>query len=353
MAVLNWNSIGIDVGKHSKPVEDINQHNATILAKLDTFAEIIQTSRLDDKDFYLNVLQENYDLLKIITLYHDVGKVRDKLNHGEHSYDILRATSVLEILDLDPTDQALVGLIIRHHLVLGTLLTGEWPVKKLRLTQEDIQGRVPPDVFYSLLVLFSVLDTWAYVNNTAYATRLLYNYDRIAQRFRQESWTNHIKTHHFWRFCCFLGAWRHTDYQDETSMQAYEDRLIYLIGQDRQSLWQQYRQLSDVNLNYAIWLLGNCCFDADDLYRTARLGDIHIHDSLFMILDDIVNTLTVIDTSQGVDVLFNGYRDPRTKAMRTFQRLREEPACLSDVLEHRHLDAQHRRLVYDFGMILS
>ena len=224
-------------------------------------------------------------------------------------------------------------------------------VKKLRLIRENVSDRVSDDNFYPLLILFSVLDTWAYVNDAAYAARLLYNYERIVQRFQQDPRPEHVKANHFWRFCCFLGAWRHTDYLDEPCMRAYEDRMRYLTGRDRHTLWQEYHKLSEVNLNYAIWLLGNCCFDSDELNRTARLEDIRIHDSLFMILDDMVATLATVDTDAAWDVLFSGYRDPRAKALRTFQRLRDAPEDLHRVLERRALDLSHRQLIYDFDTL--
>ena len=351
MVSLNWNSLGIDVGKHAKLIDDITQHNTTIRSKLDNLAKVINQSRLEDTTGYLECLQEYDDLLEVITLYHDIGKVRDRLNHGEHSYDILQETSALQDLPLDEESRVLASLIIRHHLVLGTMLTGEWPVKKLRLVHADICSQVPEDVFYRLLVLFSVLDTWAYAHDDAYAARLLYNYDRIVQRFQQEPWTEHVQGNHLWRFCCFLAAWRHSDYLDEGRMEAYEEVLIQQTGHDRTSFWQRYRKLCDVNLNYAIWLLGNCCFDSIQLHREARLEDIKIYDSLFMILDDIVNSLAKVDTGNTWDVLFNGYRDPRIKAMRVFEKLRKEPASLAPVLEHKELNLSRRQLIYDFGLV--
>lgn len=351
MASLDWNRLAIDTTEHAALIDNINQHNTSILSKLEGLVDVIDQSRLEDKATYLECLQKHHNLLKIVTLYHDIGKVRDKLNHGEHSFDILQETSALQDLPLDDESRILAGLIIRHHLVLGTMLTGEWSVKKLCWVHEDIHTQVPEDIFYRLLVLFSVLDTWAYANDNAYAARLLYNYDRIVQRFQLDSWPEHIQANHLWRFCCFIAAWRHNDYLDNTTMQIYEEKLKQQTDHNRTSLWHKYQKLSDVNLNYAIWLLGNCCFDSIQLHRQARLQDIHIHDSLFMILDDVIDTLAKVDTDNTWDVLFNGYRDPLAKAMRVFEKLRKEPASLAPVLEAKELDLSRGQLIYDFGLI--
>ena len=351
MPPLNWKNLNIDTGRHASLIDDINRHNATILAKRDRLDDVIQQSRLEDKDVYLNTLSKFHDLLEVITLHHDIGKVRERLNHGEHSYDLLQETSVLQGLRLEEESRVLGSLVIRHHLVLGTMFTGEWPVNKLRLVHEDIRTQVSEDIFYRLLVLFSVLDTWSYTNDDAYAARLLYNYDRMVQRFREEPWSAYVQANHLWRFCSFLAIWRHNDYLDEDRMEAYEKVLQQQTGHDRTSLWRQYQKLNDVNLNYAIWLLGNCCYDSVQLHREARLEDIHIYDSLFMILDNIVESLATVNTDSTWDVLFNGYRDPRLKAIRIFEKLRNAPGVLTPVLEHKRLDQTRQQLTYDFDLL--
>ena len=192
------------------------------MAKIDEFDEVITSSQVENKRTYAGLLNEYADILRIITIYHDIGKIRSKLNHGEHSFDIIQETELLNHLALDAYAKTLVGSVIRHHLALGTIFTGEWSVKKLYLLNEQIGMKNKEEVFYHILVMFSVLDTWSYVDDRVDAIRLLYNYDQIIQRFRQDSLENHMKTNLVWRLCCFLGSWRKGNYLEEKTMLQYE-----------------------------------------------------------------------------------------------------------------------------------
>jgi len=93
MITLDWKPLGINVDDKLK--NEINIHNGTIMEKTDHFEDIIILSSTDNKEKYLKLFNEQRDTLAIITTYHDIGKVREKLNHGEHSYDIIQETNIL------------------------------------------------------------------------------------------------------------------------------------------------------------------------------------------------------------------------------------------------------------------
>ena len=61
---------------------------------------------------------------------------------------------------------------------MGTMFTGEWSAKKLYVINKQIDSSLSnPDLFFILLVIFSVLDAWAYVDDKKNAIRLFNNYD--------------------------------------------------------------------------------------------------------------------------------------------------------------------------------
>ena len=99
MITLNWEPLGINVDNQIK--NEINAHNRAIMEKCDHFEDIIISSVTNNKEKYLKLFNEQRDILQIITVYHDIGKVRQKLNHGEHSYDIIQETDILAEYALD------------------------------------------------------------------------------------------------------------------------------------------------------------------------------------------------------------------------------------------------------------
>ena len=109
MITLDWKPLGINVDNQLK--NEINVHNGTIMEKTDHFEDIIISSSTDNKEKYLKRFNEQRDTLAIITAYHDIGKVREKLNHGEHSYDIIQETGILAEHNLDEERKTLMKSI--------------------------------------------------------------------------------------------------------------------------------------------------------------------------------------------------------------------------------------------------
>ncbi|MFC1652889.1 hypothetical protein ACFL3F_04130 [Planctomycetota bacterium] len=355
---INWNALGINPDRHCKLVEDLNAHNQSILNKLEQFSEIIDGSRLQEKERYHTVLRGHTELLRIITLYHDVGKVRDHFNHGEHSYNILQETRFLDTLTLCPSDQRLAGLVIRHHLLVGTLFIGELSLHMLSRLDQQLDGTIDKSCFYTLLVIFAVLDTWAYTNDPLYATGLLYNYDRMVQHYQRHGCNGLIHDHMAWRFCCFMGAWRGLDYLDHEAMSPFETRLGSAmsryyneeISDVRGWIGSRYQRLTNLNLHYAIWLLGNCCYEGMDQYRHHNPSKVQIHNGFFDLLEDMVSALENSTTDDLWQVQFQGYRQPHERAVQVFQSIRT-PKTMQKVLDHKTIDVDKREIVYNFGWV--
>lgn len=104
MVTLDWKPLGINVDNQLK--NEINIHNGAIVEKIDHFENIIISSSTDNKEKYLKLFNEQRDTLAIITACHDIGKVREKLNYGEHSYDIIQET------------KSYIFTEMRHHKIM-------------------------------------------------------------------------------------------------------------------------------------------------------------------------------------------------------------------------------------------
>ena len=355
---VDWKSLGINAAEHRDLIGELALHNQSILSKLESFLEIIRTSRLAKKDYYQAVLDEHRELLCTITLYHDIGKVRDHFNHGEHSYDILEETQWLQQLQLPDTDRDLTLQVIRHHLLIGTLFIGELSIKMLNRLDRQLDTAVDKPLFYTLLVIFSVLDTWAYTDDPAYAARLLYNYDRMVQHFQQRGANGLIRDHLAWRFCCFMGAWRGLDYLDYQAMSPFETQLASAMSRYygetivdvRTWIASHYQRLNDLNLHYAIWLLGNCCYQTTDHYYRHRSTEVCIHDGFFALLEDMVS-IPMNASDDGLwQIQLSGYRKPRERAYQVFERIRS-PEKMQKVLNNKQVNIPQRQVFYDFSLI--
>ena len=357
MITLDWEPLGINVDNQIK--NEINAHNRAIMEKFDHFEDIIISSATDNKEKYLKLFNEQRDILQIITVYHDIGKVREKLNHGEHSYDIIQETDILAEYALDEEQSLLIKTIIRHHLLLGAMFTGEWSARKLYVIQKEIESSSGnPDLFFNLLVIFSVLDAWAYVDDKKNAIWLFSNYDRIIQRFKQESIENHIKLNQIWRFCSFLGAWKSVNYLDDQQLRPYEERLDikiktrYGCGVNgvREEIWQRFMALQNINFQYAIWLLCNCCFASLSKCDRNNVKDIQIDDSLFTLIEDVTSTVDILSSEHMWVVLFTGYRETREKAKYVFRNIRNSEK-LEKVIKEKIVDQQKHQIIYNFELL--
>ena len=227
------------------------------------------------------------------------------------------------------------------------------------MTSKQIDSSLSnPDLFYDLLVIFSVLDTWAYVDDKKTAIRLFNNYDRIIQRFRQDSIENHIKLNQIWRFCCFLGAWNSVNYLDEKMMRQYEERLgmkiktRYDCGEKgvREEIWQRFMALENVNFQYAIWLLGNCCFASLSKCDRNNFDDIQIDDSLFYLIEDVASTVNTLSSGHMWEVLFTGYRESTEKAEYVFRNVKNSEK-LDKVIKEKIIDQHKHQITYRFDLL--
>lgn len=239
------------------------------------------------------------------------------------------------------------------------MFTGEWSAMKLYVINKQIDSSLSnPDLFFDLLVIFSVLDAWAYVDDKKNAIRLFNNYDRIIQRFKQDSIVNHIKLNQIWRFCCFLGAWKSVNYLDEKIMRQYEERLgmkikaRYDCGEKgvREEIWQRFMALENVNFQYAIWLLGNCCFASISKCDRNNFDDIQIDDSLFYLIEDVASTVNTLSSGHMWEVLFTGYRESTEKAEYVFRNVKNSEK-LENVIKEKIIDQKKRQIIYRFDLL--
>lgn len=108
------------------------------------------------------------DLFPMILLYHDIGRPFNREWHTFESAKIIQQEKILENSEFTPIEQKILIGVIRHHLLPGTIFTGEssyygasvlyndTDLKQVWLSYNNI------DIFFHILMVFTIIDIWGY-----------------------------------------------------------------------------------------------------------------------------------------------------------------------------------------------
>ncbi|MFX0059874.1 MAG: hypothetical protein ACFE8J_16380 [Candidatus Heimdallarchaeota archaeon] len=114
---------------------------------------------------YLNM---NENLIPLILIYHDIGRVFDRKNHPYKSYQLISENNLLDSYDLSEIDQLLIIKIIQYHLLQATIFTGEstfYGIYSLIFDKElipIISKKQTREIFLDLLNIFTFIDILGY-----------------------------------------------------------------------------------------------------------------------------------------------------------------------------------------------
>ena len=73
----------------------------------------------------LNQNSQNELIIPLILIYHDIGRLIDKNEHPFHSYQLVSRMNLLGPFTLSSSEKLLIRLLIKYHLLLATIYTGE------------------------------------------------------------------------------------------------------------------------------------------------------------------------------------------------------------------------------------
>ncbi|MFX1339808.1 MAG: hypothetical protein ACFFDK_14440 [Promethearchaeota archaeon] len=108
------------------------------------------------------------DFFPLLLLYHDIGRPFNREWHTLESAKIIQQAKVFQSFDLSPIQNLILTGVIRHHLLPGTIFTGEssyfgaislYKDKSLRdiwASHEYI------DILFHSLMVFTIIDIWGY-----------------------------------------------------------------------------------------------------------------------------------------------------------------------------------------------
>ena len=139
-------------------------------------------SLLDD-EFEKNIDEKNIKSLKgqleklyqynslyfpLILLYHDIGRPFNRTWHTFKSEKLIKRNKLLELFNLPEQTEKLILIVIKHHLLVGTIFTGESSyygsiallsdLKGINNNVSDHQIRI----LFKTMKAFTLIDIWGY-----------------------------------------------------------------------------------------------------------------------------------------------------------------------------------------------
>lgn len=115
-----------------------------------------------------NLYEIHPDIFIFILLYHDIGRPFNKEWHNYESARILQEENLYIKSEIPQKYFTVLFGVIKHHLLLGTIFTGESSyVGALELLKDNCLQKVweseeDTDLFFQILLLFTVIDILGY-----------------------------------------------------------------------------------------------------------------------------------------------------------------------------------------------
>ncbi|MHA2006109.1 MAG: hypothetical protein ACXABO_01690 [Promethearchaeota archaeon] len=132
----------------------------------------------------LNQDSQNELILPIILMYHDIGRLKNKKNHPNHSYNLISNKNMLKLFTLSDTERLLITKVIQYHLLFATIYTGESTFYGIYSLLNDTEfnrlltNKEHLNRFVDLLEIFTYIDILGYSYARIYDHYVNY-YDEI------------------------------------------------------------------------------------------------------------------------------------------------------------------------------
>ncbi|MBD3194838.1 MAG: hypothetical protein GF317_07280 [Candidatus Lokiarchaeota archaeon] len=113
-------------------------------------------------------------IFPLILLLHDIGRPFNRTWHTIESKNMIYHNSLLDGFDLEELEKIIVLIVIEHHLLIGTIFTGEssylgsislW--KSIAELEHSLSGE-SIDIIFQCLSVFTIIDIWGYDYSTIY-----------------------------------------------------------------------------------------------------------------------------------------------------------------------------------------
>jgi hypothetical protein len=134
--------------------------------RFNTNVEIYNIKSL--KKFLENIYDFQTDFFLIILLYHDIGRPFNRVWHTYESAKIIKEKNLLNDFSLSIMQKKILYGVIKYHLLLGTIFTGESSYTGAislyndNFLEEVWNNKESISYFFNTLTAFTVIDIWGY-----------------------------------------------------------------------------------------------------------------------------------------------------------------------------------------------
>ncbi|TFG02614.1 MAG: hypothetical protein EU539_12945 [Promethearchaeota archaeon] len=120
------------------------------------------------KDTLENINELHPDMFPLLLLFHDIGRPFNREWHTYESAKIIKENKLLKHFSISPTQEKILKVSIKFHLLPGTIFTGEssYCGALSLLLDEDLNDiclfSSKINLLFSILMAFSLIDIWGY-----------------------------------------------------------------------------------------------------------------------------------------------------------------------------------------------
>ncbi|MBD3339855.1 MAG: hypothetical protein GF353_12150 [Candidatus Lokiarchaeota archaeon] len=249
----------------------------------DTFPNDITTKNLNVlKEKLVNLRNFSNNLFPLLLLYHDLGRPFNRIWHSLESYDIVNKEGLFDEFNIGQ-DQLMVLLgVIKHHLLLGTIFTGEASyygsiaLFKDRELRNLFSSPELIETYFNAQLAFTLIDIWGYDYSRIYDHYFKY-YNTISKNLinlftESVSYNNQGKLNLLseelilrdnknlkWRISCALRIFQFVDTDRALTENFYYSKVIEALS-DFGYTWKQFNEILGMNhsliqLKYALSIL--------------------------------------------------------------------------------------------------
>ena len=202
------------------------------------------------------------DYFPLLLLYHDIGRPFNREWHTLESAEIVQQRKMFQSFHLSPIQEVILTGVIRHHLLPGTIFTGESSyfgaislyndesLQDVWLSYENI------DILFHTLMVFTIIDIWGYDYSKIYdhyfshyiqirdnLIRVFANIDSIEEEEHQinlyQEFSKIDKPNLKWRVACALRIFQFVNTQSYLKEEFYFAKIDEGLS-DKNQNWKEF-----------------------------------------------------------------------------------------------------------------
>lgn len=267
--------------------------------------------------------------MPLILWLHDIGKLEDTRDHTTKSAEIIKKWRLLRKGKLSEEEILLITKVIQYHLLIGPLYSGETTYMAFGTLLEDeeffpvLREKKLTEVFVNALVLFTMIDIWAYPYNTkAISASKIENYLRIGEELKSilndsalidevyERLEIKAKENLDWRFYCFMRAFALLGAKPHLTLQFYREKVLdgagrYLGKAISEREWEEFKEknlglLYKVQFRYALATICSLAFGSTSIFREPWLPQHPLNPRIFALLVSLNEKISLEERRTGI-----------------------------------------------------